>query len=58
LLVGADYFNFFVVPHQFSQDIANWPENQILIPDWTYFLIFSHPIILFPTQFVFFSLLN
>jgi len=25
------------VPHQFSQDIGEWPENQILIPDWTYF---------------------
>jgi len=24
-------------PYQFSQDIANWSENQILIPDWTYF---------------------
>jgi len=22
---------------QFSQDIGEWPENQILIPDWTYF---------------------
>jgi len=22
---------------QFSQDICEWPENQILIPDWTYF---------------------
>jgi len=29
-------FLFFVVPHQFSQDIGEWPENQILIPDWTY----------------------
>jgi len=28
---------FFVVPHQFSQAIGEWPENQILIPDWTYF---------------------
>jgi len=26
-----------VVPRQFSQDIGEWPENQILIPDWTYF---------------------
>jgi len=25
-------FLFFVVPHQFSQDIGEWPENQILIP--------------------------
>jgi len=30
-------FLFFVVPHQFSQDISEWPENQILIPDWVYF---------------------
>jgi len=22
---------------QFSQDNVKWPENQILIPDWTYF---------------------
>jgi len=22
---------------QFSQDIGEWLENQILIPDWTYF---------------------
>jgi len=29
-------FNF-VVPRQFSQDIGEWPQNQILIPDWTYF---------------------
>jgi len=27
----------FVVPHQFSPDIGEWPENQISIPDWTYF---------------------
>jgi len=30
-------FLFFVVPRQFSQVIGEWPENQILIPDWTYF---------------------
>jgi len=30
-------FLFFVVPRQFSQDIGEWPEIQILIPDWTYF---------------------
>jgi len=24
-------------PYQFSQDIGKWQENQILIPDWTYF---------------------
>jgi len=36
--VGADDFFFFVVPRQFSpQDIGEWPENQILIPHWTYF---------------------
>jgi len=38
LIVGwSGQFLFSVVPRQFSQDIANWPENQILIPDWTYF---------------------
>jgi len=26
------------VPRQFSQAIGKWQENQILIPDWTYFL--------------------
>jgi len=26
-----------IAPCHFSQDIAEWPENQILIPDWTYF---------------------
>jgi len=30
-------FLFFVVPCQFSQDICEWPEIQILIPGWTYF---------------------
>jgi len=30
-------FLFFVVPRHFSQDICEWPENQSLIPDWTYF---------------------
>jgi len=30
-------FLFFVVPRQFSQVVGEWPENQILIPDWTYF---------------------
>jgi len=30
-------FLFFVVPRQFSQGIGEWPENQILIPHWTYF---------------------
>jgi len=38
LIVGwCGRFLFFVVPHQFSQDICKWPENQILIPHWTYF---------------------
>jgi len=38
LLVGwRGQFLFFVVPRQFSQDICEWPENQTLIPDWTYF---------------------
>jgi len=27
----------FVVLRQFSQVVGKWPENQILIPDWTYF---------------------
>jgi len=38
LIVGwCGRFLFFVVPRQFSQDIGEWPENQFLIPDWTYF---------------------
>jgi len=38
LIVGwSGRFLFFVVPRQFSQDIGEWPENQILIPDWTDF---------------------
>jgi len=38
LIVGwCGRFLFFVVPRQFSQDIGEWPENQILIPDWTNF---------------------
>jgi len=38
LIVGwCGRFLFFVAPHQFSQDIGEWRENQILIPDWTYF---------------------
>jgi len=38
LIVGwCGRFLFFVVPRQSSQDIGEWPENQILIPDWTYF---------------------
>jgi len=30
-------FLFFVVLCQFSQVVGEWLENQILIPDWTYF---------------------
>jgi len=38
LIVGwSGRFLFFFVPRQFSQDTREWPENQILIPDWTYF---------------------
>jgi len=38
LIVGwCGRFLFFVVPRQFSQDRGEWPENQILIPDWPYF---------------------
>jgi len=38
LIVGwCGRFLLFVVPRQFSQDIGEWPENQILISDWTYF---------------------
>jgi len=37
LIVGwCGQFLFFVVLRQFSQ-VGEWPENQILIPDWTYF---------------------
>jgi len=38
LIVGwCGRFLFFVVPSQFSQDLSEWPENQILISGWTYF---------------------
>jgi len=38
LIVGwSGQFLFFVVLRQFSQVVGEWPENQILIPDWTYF---------------------
>jgi len=30
-------FLFFVFLRQFSQVVGEWLENQILIPDWTYF---------------------
>jgi len=35
--VAPGQFIFFVVARQFSQDIGEWPQNQILIPDWTDF---------------------
>jgi len=38
---------FFVVPRQFSQVVGQWPENQILIPDWTYF---HYPAATLPTD--------
>jgi len=38
LIVGwCGQFLFFVVLYQFSQVVGEWLENQILIPDWTYF---------------------
>jgi len=37
LSVGADDFYFLLSLAQFLQDFGEWPENQILIPDWTYF---------------------
>jgi len=38
LIVGWwGQFLFFVVLRQFSQVVGEWLENQILIPDWTYF---------------------
>jgi len=37
LSVGAEDFYFFVVLHQFSQVVGKWLENQIVIPDLTYF---------------------
>jgi len=38
LIVGwCGRFLFFVVLSQFSQVVGEWPENQILIPDWSYF---------------------
>jgi len=38
LIVGwCGQFLFFVVSRQFSQVVGEWPENQILIPDWAYF---------------------
>jgi len=38
LIVGwCGRFLFLLSLSQFSQDIGEWPENQILISDWTYF---------------------
>jgi len=39
LLVGADNFIYLLLLCivQFSPDIGEWRENQILINDWTYF---------------------
>jgi len=38
LIVGwCGRFLFFVAPRHFSLVVGEWPENQILIPDWTYF---------------------
>jgi len=38
LIVGwGGQFLFFVVTRQFSQAVGEWRENQILIPNWTYF---------------------
>jgi len=37
LIVGWCGRFLFIVPRQFSPDVGEWPENQILIPDWTYF---------------------
>jgi len=38
LIVGwCGQFLFFIVLRSFSQVVGEWIENQILIPDWTYF---------------------
>jgi len=37
LLVGGDDFYFLLSLVNFHEDIGEWPENQILIPDWPYF---------------------
>jgi len=37
LSVGTDNFYFLLSLVNFHEDIGEWPENQILIPDWTYF---------------------
>jgi len=36
LSVGADDFYFLLSLANFHQALDEWPENQILIPDWTY----------------------
>jgi len=35
--VSSFSFDVSDIPRQFPQDIGEWPENQILIPDWTHF---------------------
>jgi len=37
IVAWCGQFLIFVVLHQFSQVVGEWLENQILIPDWTYF---------------------
>jgi len=52
LIVGwCGQFSFFVVLRQFSQVVGEWPENQILIPDWTYFYCSGATLIVAPRQF-------
>jgi len=54
LIVGwSGRFLFFVVP-QFSQGIGEWPENQILIPDWTYFHCPGTTLVLFRNTTLFY----
>jgi len=59
LIVGwCGRFLFFVVPRQFSQDTGEWPENQILIPDWTYFHCPGTALVSWYGQFLFFVVLS
>jgi len=52
LIVGwCGRFLFFVVLHQFSQVVGEWLENQILIPDWTYFHCTTQLFFVVPRQF-------
>jgi len=37
LSVGADDFYFLLSLVNFHKTFGEWPGNQILIPDWTYF---------------------